>query len=43
MLKDYWTPLWRWSKAVAVSGDDAPDCVLRHKPVRKPGEKTPAQ
>ena len=28
----YWTPLWRWSRAAAVSGDDAPACVLRSNP-----------
>lgn len=29
LLHDYWEPLWRWSRAAAVSGDDAPRCVLR--------------
>ncbi len=32
--KSYWAPLWQWSKAAAVSGDDAPDCILRHKLLR---------
>ncbi|MEO8558044.1 MAG: hypothetical protein ABI439_03200 [Rhodospirillales bacterium] len=39
MIESYWTPLWRWSKSAAISGDDAPSCVLRQKPVRKSGER----
>ncbi len=38
-IKAYWTPLWQWSKAAAVSGDDASDCILRHKLLRAVGEK----
>jgi phosphatidylserine/phosphatidylglycerophosphate/cardiolipin synthase-like enzyme len=29
VLKSYWEPLWRWSRQAAISGDDAPRCVLR--------------
>ncbi len=29
--RDYWNPLWRWSKAAAISGSDAPRCSLRAK------------
>jgi phosphatidylserine/phosphatidylglycerophosphate/cardiolipin synthase-like enzyme len=29
--RDYWNPLWRWSKAAAISGFDAPKCSLRAK------------
>lgn len=29
LLHDYWEPLWRWSRAAAVAGDDAPRCILR--------------
>ncbi|HJQ55546.1 MAG TPA: hypothetical protein VJ890_01480, partial [Vineibacter sp.] len=28
VLRDYWTPLWRWSREAAISGADAPKCVL---------------
>jgi phosphatidylserine/phosphatidylglycerophosphate/cardiolipin synthase-like enzyme len=31
LLKDYWNPLWHWSRAAAVSGSDAPSCSLRAK------------
>jgi phosphatidylserine/phosphatidylglycerophosphate/cardiolipin synthase-like enzyme len=27
-LRDYWEPLWRWSRAAAVSGADAPACIF---------------
>lgn len=36
LLKDYWTPLWRWSSRAAVSGMDAPRCILRDPPPRQP-------
>lgn len=29
--RDYWDPLWRWSKLAAISGSDAPRCALRSK------------
>ncbi len=29
--RDYWNPLWRWSKSFAISGSDAPNCSLRKK------------
>jgi hypothetical protein len=29
--RDYWDPLWRWSKLAAISGSDAPRCSLRSK------------
>ena len=29
VLKSYWDPLWRWSRQAAISGNDAPRCVLR--------------
>jgi hypothetical protein len=29
LRQKYWDPLWRWSKAAAISGADAPACVLR--------------
>jgi Phospholipase D Active site motif len=32
LRRDYWDPLWRWSKSAAISGEDAPSCVLRGKP-----------
>lgn len=28
-LRDLWEPAWKWSRAAAVSGDDAPSCVFR--------------
>jgi phosphatidylserine/phosphatidylglycerophosphate/cardiolipin synthase-like enzyme len=31
LRRDYWDPLWRWSKSAAVSGEDAPSCALRGK------------
>jgi hypothetical protein len=37
----YWEPLWRWSKAAAISGRDARRCVLREKPALSPAG-TPA-
>jgi phosphatidylserine/phosphatidylglycerophosphate/cardiolipin synthase-like enzyme len=30
--REYWDPLWRWSRRDAISGSDAPACVLRPKP-----------
>jgi hypothetical protein len=29
--RNYWDPLWRWSRSAAISGDDAPRCSLRGK------------
>ena len=29
LRRAYWDPLWRWSRAAAISGADAPGCVLR--------------
>ncbi len=31
LLRDYWNPLWHWSRAAAISGSDAPSCSLRAK------------
>jgi phosphatidylserine/phosphatidylglycerophosphate/cardiolipin synthase-like enzyme len=31
LKRDYWNPLWHWSKAAAISGSDAPHCSLRAK------------
>jgi len=31
LRRKYWDPLWRWSRASAISGDDAPGCALRLK------------
>ena len=31
LRRKYWDPLWRWSRAAAISGGDAPSCVLRPK------------
>jgi phosphatidylserine/phosphatidylglycerophosphate/cardiolipin synthase-like enzyme len=31
LRRRYWEPLWRWSRAAAISGADAPSCVLRSK------------
>jgi len=31
LKRDYWNPLWHWSKAAAISGSDAPRCSLRDK------------
>jgi len=31
LRRKYWDPLWRWSRASAISGDDAPSCSLRLK------------
>jgi len=31
LRRNYWDPLWRWSLASAISGEDAPSCVLRLK------------
>ncbi len=31
LLRDYWNPLWHWSRAAAISGSDAPSCSLRTK------------
>ena len=31
LLRSYWNPLWRWSRAAAISGADAPSCSLRPK------------
>ena len=33
LRRDYWDPLWHWSRAAAISGDDAPSCSLHGKPV----------
>ena len=33
LRRSYWNPLWRWSREAAISGSDAPVCVLRPKPV----------
>jgi len=32
LRQKYWDPLWHWSRAAAISGADAPSCVLRPKP-----------
>jgi len=32
LRRTYWNPLWRWSRAAAISGADAPACVLRSPP-----------
>ena len=29
LRRAYWDPLWRWSRAAAISGADAPHCVVR--------------
>jgi hypothetical protein len=29
LRRTYWDPLWRWSRAAAISGADAQRCVLR--------------
>ncbi|MEA2781148.1 MAG: hypothetical protein QOK29_2692 [Rhodospirillaceae bacterium] len=31
LRRNYWDPLWRWSRASAISGQNAPSCVLRSK------------
>ena len=31
LKRDYWNPLWHWSKAAAISGSDAKACSLRAK------------
>jgi hypothetical protein len=31
LRQNYWDPLWRWSRASAISGADAPSCSLRPK------------
>ena len=31
LKRDYWNPLWRWSKAAAISGSEAAHCSLRAK------------
>jgi phosphatidylserine/phosphatidylglycerophosphate/cardiolipin synthase-like enzyme len=31
LRRNYWDPLWRWSRASAISGQDAPSCALRQK------------
>jgi phosphatidylserine/phosphatidylglycerophosphate/cardiolipin synthase-like enzyme len=31
LRRSYWNPLWRWSRAAAISGADAPTCSLRPK------------
>jgi phosphatidylserine/phosphatidylglycerophosphate/cardiolipin synthase-like enzyme len=36
ILETYWDPLWQWSRAAAISGSDAPTCVLAGAPVAKP-------
>jgi hypothetical protein len=28
VLRDWWTPLWTWSRAAAISGADAPRCIF---------------
>ena len=28
-LREIWEPAWRWSKAAAISGDDAPSCAFK--------------
>ena len=33
-LRDLWEPAWKWSRAAAVSGDDAPSCVFRETAAR---------
>ena len=30
--RSYWDPLWKWSRPAAISGADAPSCVLRNPP-----------
>lgn len=30
--QSYWDPLWKWSRSAAISGSDAPTCVLRNLP-----------
>ncbi len=36
LVKEYWDPLWRWSRRAAVSGADASNCILRDPPPRPP-------
>jgi hypothetical protein len=31
LRRSYWDPLWRWSRASAISGKGAPSCVFRLK------------
>ena len=28
LRRSYWDKAWRWSRAVAISGDDAPTCMF---------------
>lgn len=32
LRRSYWDPLWKWSRSSAISGSDAPRCVLREIP-----------
>lgn len=35
VLREYWTPLWRWSRAAALSGADASGCVFERPADRR--------
>jgi phosphatidylserine/phosphatidylglycerophosphate/cardiolipin synthase-like enzyme len=34
-LRELWEPAWKWSRAAAISGADAPACVFREKPAAR--------